>query len=66
MTQDEVVEHKVRRATAFNALKKISDIVGEEQKIDATKKRYTRRFMRYGIAVLLLACAVLAHFSGVI
>jgi hypothetical protein len=66
MTRDEVVEHKVRRATAFNALHKISGIVGAEQKIDASKARYTRWFLRYGIVLLLLVCAVLVRFLGVI
>lgn len=64
--EDEVVEHKVRRASAFNALKKISTLVGEEQKNDAAKARYTRWFFRYGIVFLLLVCAMLARLLGVI
>lgn len=62
----EVVEHKVRHATAVNALRKISTLVGEERKIEAAKARYTRWLLRYGIAMLLLVCAVLAYFLGVI
>ena len=64
--EDEVVEHKVRRAIAFNALKKISTLVGEEQKTDAAKARYTRWLWRYGIVFLLLVCAASARFLGVI
>jgi hypothetical protein len=56
----------VRRASAFNALKKISTLVGEEQKIDAAKARYTRWIFRYGIVFLLLVCAMLARLLGVI
>jgi hypothetical protein len=68
MTQsvDEVIEHKVKHATAVNAMRKISTIVGEEQKIEAAKVCYTRWLLRYGIAMLLLVCAILAHFLGVI
>ena len=64
--EDEMVEHKVRRASGLNALRRISAIVGEEQKIDAAKARYTRWLLRYGMVLLLLVCAVLARFLGVI
>ena len=68
MTQsaDEVIEHKVKRAVARNALHKISGIVADEQKVDADKARGSRWLLRYGIAMLLLVCAILAHFLGVI
>lgn len=65
-SEDDVIEHKVRRATAFSALHKISRIVGEEQKLDADKERYARWFLRYGIVLLVVVCAVLARFLGVI
>ena len=63
---DEVVEHKVKQAVAANALHKISDIVAEEQKIDAAKQRYSKWMLRYGIVLMLLVCAVLARYLGVI
>ena len=63
---DEVVEHKVKQAVAANALHRISDIVAEEQKIDAAKQRYSNWMLRYGIVVMLLVCAVLARYLGVI
>lgn len=67
MAEDDVVEHKVRMATARNALHKISDIVAEERQIDATKARYKSWMFRYGIgALILIAGVVLARISGVI
>lgn len=67
MADDDVVEHKVRMATARNALHKISAIVAEEQQIDASKARYKSWMLRYGIAALIvMAGIVLARISGVI
>lgn len=66
MNQDEVVQNKVRRATALNALRKISKIVAEEQRMDASKQRYLRYFLRYGLLTLIGICAVLARLWGVI
>lgn len=63
--EQEVVEHKVKHVVARNALHKISGIVAQEQKTDADKDKYTRWFLRYGIVLLLLACAVLARYLGV-
>jgi hypothetical protein len=66
MSQDEVVQNKVRRATALNALRKIAKIVAEEERMDASKRRYLGYFLRYGLLTLVAICAVLARFWGVI
>lgn len=66
LPEQDVVEHKVRRATAFHALKKISALVEDDLRLDASKERYTRWFLRYGIVLLLVACALSARYLGII
>ena len=62
---DEVVEYKVRHAVARHALHKLSGIIAAERRSDARKDRYASWFMRYGILVLVVVCAVSARFFGV-
>ncbi len=64
--EQEVVEHKVRRAIGINALRKIGAIVAEEQKIDTEKDRALRWFVRFGWIVLLVAVLLLVHAMGLI
>ena len=66
LPEQDVVEHKVRRATAHFALKRISAIVEDDRRLDAIKERYASWFLRYGIALLLVACAVSARYLGII
>lgn len=63
---DEAVEFKVRRATAQNALQKISGIVEEERKIEASKNRYARIFMRSLFVLFALLVVSSLRFFGVI
>ncbi len=63
--ENEVVQHKIRKAAAVNALHKIADIVSEENQLDETKDRYSAWVLRYGIVSLLLLAAVVAYFLGV-
>lgn len=64
--QQEIVEHKVRRAAGANALRRIGKIVAEEEQADAEKARALRWFFRYGWLVLLCVALALAYLMGVI
>jgi hypothetical protein len=64
--EQEVVEHKVRRAVGINALHKIGVIVAEEQLADADKAKVVRWFMRFGWIVLIGSALLLANLMGVI
>jgi hypothetical protein len=64
--EQDVVEHKVRRAVGLNALRKISVIVAEEQQDDADKARTLRWFARYGWLILIGSALLLAYLMGVI
>lgn len=63
---EEVVEQKVRRAVAFNALRKIGVIVAEEQQEDAAKANVLGWMLRYGWLILLGCAMTLAYFIGFI
>ncbi len=63
--ENEVVQHKIRKAAAANALHKIADIVSEENQLDETKDRYSAWILRYGIVSLLSLAVVAAYFRGV-
>jgi len=65
-TEQEIVEHKVRRAVGINALRKIGGIVAEEQQADADNARALRWFARYGLLILIGGALLLAYFMGVI
>ena len=62
----EIVEHKVRRAVGLNALRKIGEIVAEEQQADADRTKMLRWFIRYGWIVLIGCVLLLAYAFGVI
>lgn len=64
--EQQVVEHKVRRAAGINALRKIGVIVAEEQQADADKAKVVRWFMRYGWVILIGSVLLLAYSMGVI
>lgn len=65
-SEQEVIEHKVRRAAGLSALRKIGVIVAEEQQADADKARTLRWFVRYGWLVLTGGALLLAYLMGVI
>jgi hypothetical protein len=54
--EQEIVEHKVCRAVAINALRKIGAIVAEEQQADEEKAVAQRWLLRYGWLVALASC----------
>jgi len=64
--EQEVVEHKVRRAAGINALRKIGGIVAEEQQADANKAKVLCWFARYGWIVLPGSVLLLAYAIGLI
>ncbi|MDO8464967.1 MAG: hypothetical protein Q7S46_06910 [Gallionella sp.] len=64
--EQEIVEHKVRRAVGINALRKIGEIVAEEQQADADNARALRWFARYGWLILIGSALLLAYLMGVI
>jgi cation transport ATPase len=55
---EENVEYKVRRAAGINALRKIGEIVAEEQQADAQKAKFVHYFVRF-VLIVLLGCALL-------
>ena len=61
----DVVEQKVRRAVAVNALHKIGKIVAREQQADTDKANVLRWALRYGWLIVLGAVALLALWLGV-
>lgn len=64
--EQSIVEQKVRRAVAINALRKIGLIVAAEQQTDNDKAKWLRRFARYGWIVLPCAALLLAYLMGLI
>lgn len=64
--EQEIVEHKVRRAAGIHALRKIGKIVAEERQADEEKLLMLRWFVRYGWLVLLCGALALAYLMGVI
>jgi hypothetical protein len=64
--EQEIVEQKVRRAAAINALRKIGLIVASEQQTDTGKAKLLRWFARYGWIVLPGAALLLAYMMGLI
>ena len=61
-----IVEHKVQRAVAVNALRKIGLIVAAEQQTDSDKARLLRWSVRYGWIVLSVAALLVAYLMGLI
>lgn len=64
--EQEIIEHKVRRAVGLSALRKIGVIVAEEQQDDADNARALRWFARYGWLILIVGALLLAYLMGVI
>lgn len=64
--EQEVVEHKVRRAVGISALRKIGAIVAEEQQTDAKNANVLRWFARYGWIVLPCIALLVAYAMGLI
>jgi hypothetical protein len=61
-----IVEQKVRRAVAVNALRKIGLIVAAERRADNDKAKWLRRFARYGWIILPGIALLLAYLMGLI
>ena len=61
-----IVEQKVRRAVAINALRKIGLIVAAEQQTDSDKAKWLHWFARYGWIVLPGIALLLAYMMGLI
>jgi hypothetical protein len=64
--EQSIVEHKVRRAVAINALRRIGLIVATEQQTDTDKARLLRWFARYGWIILSGAALLAAYLTGII
>jgi hypothetical protein len=64
--EQEIIEQKVRRAAAVNALRKIGKIVASENQADMEKLRVLRWFARYGWMILLGVALLLAYGIGII
>ncbi len=62
--EKEIVEHKVRRAVGFHALRKIGKIVAEERQADENKARVVRWFLRYGWLIALGTVSAWAYWTG--
>jgi hypothetical protein len=64
--EQSIVEHKVRRAVAINALRRIGLIVVAEQQTDTDKARLLRWLARYGWIILSGAALLVAYLTGLI
>ncbi|MDD2686725.1 MAG: hypothetical protein PHY62_11235 [Gallionella sp.] len=65
-SEQEVVEHKVRRAVGASAMRRIGDIVAAEQRDDEQKAGVVRWFVRYAWLVALGIALFYAYWAGVI
>ena len=63
-TEQDIIEQKVRRATAINALRKIGGIVAAERQADTDKAKVLRWFGYVWLG--LLAAALGLYLLGVI
>ena len=64
--EQEIVEQKVRRAAAINALRKVGKIVASENQVDMDRAKVLRWFARYGWITLLGGALLLAYCIGII
>lgn len=64
--EQEIIEKNIRRATGIKALRKIGEIVAEEQQADAEKARVLRWFSRYGWIVLSASALLFSYIFGLI
>jgi cation transport ATPase len=65
MNVEDPLQQNIRRTTGAHALKQIGEIVDKENRDEAATSRAVRQTMRYGLIVLLILAAVLAHLMGV-
>ena len=63
-TEQDVIEKKVRRAVAANALRKIGVIVAEDQRVEEHKAKVLRWFLRFGLIILIVGMLLLTKFLG--
>jgi len=64
--EQEIIERKIRRAAAVNALRKIGKIVAREDQADVEKVKAVRWFVRYGWMILLFGALLLVYGIGII
>jgi len=64
-SEQEIVDQKLRRAAAINALRKIAKIVDSENQAHMEKLRVLRWFARYGWMLLLGGAQLLAYGIGI-
>ncbi|MGC2047946.1 MAG: hypothetical protein WA635_04970 [Gallionella sp.] len=64
--EQDIVEQKVRRAVAINALRKIGKIVARENQADMDRVKVLRWFTGYGWMILLCGVLLLAYGIGII
>ena len=64
--EQEIIERKIRRAAAVNALRKIDKIVARESQADMEKVKAVRWFVRYGWMILLFGALLLVYGIGII
>jgi hypothetical protein len=64
--EQEIIEQRIRRAAAINALRKIGKIVASENQADMEKLRVLRWFAHYGWMIFLGVALLLAYGIGII
>jgi hypothetical protein len=64
--EQEIVEQKVRRAAAINALRKIGKIAARENQAEMDRSKVLRWFARYGWMILVGGALLLAYGIGII
>jgi hypothetical protein len=64
--EQEIIEQKIRRAAAVNALRKIGKIVARENQADMDKDKLLRWYAGYGWMILLGGLLLLAYGIGII
>ena len=62
----EIIERKIRRAAAVNALRKSEKIVARENQADMEKVKAVPWFVRYGWMILLFGALLLVYGVGII
>ena len=64
--EQNIVEHKIRRAVGLNALRKIGVIVAGERQADTEKANMLRWFSRYGWIIMLCVVLLAVYLTGMI
>lgn len=62
----EMVEKNVRRAAGIHALRKIGEIVAEEQQVEAEKTMVLRWFARFGWVIMVIVVLLFSYIFGLI